>query len=62
MLLMRMQRLQIGAEVRGTVDGAFDSGYLMTANVNGQLFRGVLFAPVMKELEAKRQYCTFSII
>ncbi|XP_042438308.1 acyl-CoA-binding domain-containing protein 5-like isoform X2 [Zingiber officinale] len=36
----------IGAEVRGTVDGAFDSGYLMTANVNGQLFRGVLFAPV----------------
>ncbi|KAG6496067.1 hypothetical protein ZIOFF_043915 [Zingiber officinale] len=38
--------LQIGAEVRGTVDGAFDSGYLMTANVNGQLFRGVLFAPV----------------
>ncbi|WOL11796.1 rab9 effector protein with kelch motifs-like isoform X1 [Canna indica] len=35
----------IGAEVRGTVDGAFDSGYLMTANVNGQIFRGVLFAP-----------------
>ncbi|KAM0954505.1 putative kelch-type beta propeller [Dioscorea sansibarensis] len=36
----------IGAEVRGIVDGAFDSGYLMTANVNGQIFRGVLFAPV----------------
>ncbi|XP_078159009.1 uncharacterized protein LOC144554569 [Carex rostrata] len=35
----------IGAEVRGTVDGAFDSGYLMTAIVNGQIFRGVLFAP-----------------
>ncbi|KAJ6847204.1 rab9 effector protein with kelch motifs-like [Iris pallida] len=35
----------IGAEVRGTVDGAFDSGYLMTANVNGQILRGVLFAP-----------------
>jgi hypothetical protein len=38
--------LQIGAEVHGTVDGAFDSGYLVTAVVNGQLFRGVLFAPV----------------
>jgi hypothetical protein len=38
--------LQIGAEVQGTIDGAFDSGYLMTAVVNGQLFRGVLFAPV----------------
>ncbi|XP_024023219.1 uncharacterized protein LOC112092136 [Morus notabilis] len=35
----------IGAEVRGKVDGAFDSGYLMTATVNGKLFRGVLFAP-----------------
>ncbi|KAJ3676056.1 hypothetical protein LUZ60_003468 [Juncus effusus] len=35
----------IGAEVHGTVDGAFDSGYLMTALVNGQIFRGVLFAP-----------------
>lgn len=38
--------LQIGAEVHGTVDGAFDSGYLVTAVVSGQLFRGVLFAPV----------------
>ncbi|CAA6662179.1 unnamed protein product [Spirodela intermedia] len=28
-----------------TVDGAFDSGFLMTASVNGQIFRGVLFAP-----------------
>ncbi|MQM08219.1 hypothetical protein Taro_041075 [Colocasia esculenta] len=37
--------LQIGAEVHGTVDGAFDSGYLMTANIYGQIFRGVLFAP-----------------
>lgn len=36
----------MGAEVRGTVDGAFDSGYLMTAVVNGQIFRGVLFSPV----------------
>ncbi|ERN03111.1 rab9 effector protein with kelch motifs [Amborella trichopoda] len=35
----------LGAEVRGTVDGAFDSGYLMTANVNGQIFRGILFSP-----------------
>ncbi|KAG8363912.1 hypothetical protein BUALT_Bualt19G0071800 [Buddleja alternifolia] len=35
----------IGAEVRGQVDGAFDSGYLMTATVNGKAFRGVLFAP-----------------
>ncbi|VAH60393.1 unnamed protein product [Triticum turgidum subsp. durum] len=35
----------IGAEVHGTVDGAFDSGYLVTAVVSGQLFRGVLFAP-----------------
>ncbi|XP_062197307.1 acyl-CoA-binding domain-containing protein 4-like isoform X1 [Phragmites australis] len=35
----------IGAEVHGTIDGAFDSGYLTTAVVNGQLFRGVLFAP-----------------
>ncbi|KAJ0979943.1 hypothetical protein J5N97_015417 [Dioscorea zingiberensis] len=35
----------IGAEVHGVVDGAFDSGYLMTANVNGQILRGVLFAP-----------------
>ncbi|XP_019426710.1 PREDICTED: rab9 effector protein with kelch motifs-like [Lupinus angustifolius] len=35
----------IGAEVRGKVDGAFDSGLLMTASVNGRIFRGVLFAP-----------------
>ncbi|KAH7542952.1 hypothetical protein FEM48_Zijuj02G0130000 [Ziziphus jujuba var. spinosa] len=35
----------IGAEVRGKVDGAFDSGFLMTATVNGKLFRGVLFPP-----------------
>ncbi|KAJ8619402.1 hypothetical protein MRB53_027931 [Persea americana] len=37
--------LLLGAEVRGTVDGSFDSGYLMTASVNGQIFRGVLFSP-----------------
>jgi hypothetical protein len=43
---IRLLYLQIGAEVQGTIDGAFDSGYLMTAVVNGQLFRGVLFAPV----------------
>ncbi|KAL6514818.1 hypothetical protein OROGR_020397 [Orobanche gracilis] len=36
---------RIGAEVCGQVDGAFDSGYLMTATVNGKVFRGVLFAP-----------------
>lgn len=35
----------IGAEVQGKVDGAFDSGYLMTATVNGKIFRGVLFTP-----------------
>ncbi|KAK1423699.1 hypothetical protein QVD17_19007 [Tagetes erecta] len=35
----------IGAEVHGKVDGAFDSGYLMTATVNGRMFRGVLFPP-----------------
>ncbi|KAJ7977856.1 BTB-kelch protein [Quillaja saponaria] len=35
----------IGAEVRGKVDGAFDSGFLMTANVNGRILRGVLFSP-----------------
>ncbi|KAB2006011.1 hypothetical protein ES319_D11G310800v1 [Gossypium barbadense] len=35
----------LGAEVRGKVDGAFDSGFLVTANVNGKIFRGVLFAP-----------------
>ncbi|KAF8401314.1 hypothetical protein HHK36_012247 [Tetracentron sinense] len=35
----------IGAEIRGKVDGAFDSGYLMTANVNGKILRGVLFTP-----------------
>ncbi|KAF6170920.1 hypothetical protein GIB67_014737 [Kingdonia uniflora] len=35
----------IGAEVRGNVDGAFDSGYLVTANVNGKILRGVLFTP-----------------
>ncbi|KAI3717177.1 hypothetical protein L1987_68610 [Smallanthus sonchifolius] len=35
----------IGAEVHGKVDGAFDSGYLLTATVNGRIFRGVLFPP-----------------
>ncbi|KAJ4841999.1 hypothetical protein Tsubulata_029895 [Turnera subulata] len=35
----------VGAEVRGKVDGVFDSGLLMTAAVNGKIFRGVLFAP-----------------
>ncbi|CAL5330085.1 RING finger protein B-like isoform X1 [Camellia sinensis] len=35
----------VGAEIRGKIDGAFDSGYLMTATVNGRIFRGVLFAP-----------------
>ncbi|KAJ7538156.1 hypothetical protein O6H91_11G036400 [Diphasiastrum complanatum] len=33
----------VGSEVRGCVDGAFDSGYLMTAQLNGQVFRGLLF-------------------
>lgn len=32
--------------MQGRVDGAFDSGYLMTAMVNGRVFRGVLFSPV----------------
>lgn len=41
---LRVQNL-IGAEVHGKVDGAFDSGYLMTATVNGRIFRGVLFPP-----------------
>ncbi|KAF5746701.1 Galactose oxidase/kelch repeat superfamily protein putative isoform 2 [Tripterygium wilfordii] len=35
----------VGADVRGKVDGAFDSGLLMTATVDGKIFRGVLFAP-----------------
>ncbi|KAL6974810.1 hypothetical protein U1Q18_048407 [Sarracenia purpurea var. burkii] len=35
----------VGADIRGKIDGAFDSGYLMTAIVNGKIFRGVLFAP-----------------
>ncbi|KAE8684252.1 Galactose oxidase/kelch repeat superfamily protein, putative isoform 2 [Hibiscus syriacus] len=35
----------LGAEVHGKVDGAFDSGLLVTATVNGKIFRGVLFAP-----------------
>ncbi|CAA6653960.1 unnamed protein product [Spirodela intermedia] len=43
----RRQKINIGAEVRGSVDGAFDSGYLMTAKVNGLVLRGVLFAPVI---------------
>ncbi|CAL0316551.1 unnamed protein product [Lupinus luteus] len=34
-----------GAEFKGKIDGAFDSGLLMTASVNGRIFRGVLFAP-----------------
>ncbi|XP_052308744.1 uncharacterized protein LOC112327529 isoform X3 [Populus trichocarpa] len=37
--------ISVGAEVRGKVDGAFDSGLLMTATVNGKIFRGVLFSP-----------------
>lgn len=35
--------------MHGKVDGAFDSGYLMTAVVNGRTFRGVLFPPVNKD-------------
>ncbi|KAG9153358.1 hypothetical protein Leryth_017268 [Lithospermum erythrorhizon] len=35
----------IGAEVHGKVDGLFDSGLLMTATVNGRIYRGILFAP-----------------
>lgn len=38
--------------MHGTVDGAFDSGYLMTANVNGQILRGVLFTPVSRKMLA----------
>lgn len=44
--LLSFVPLQIGADVQGKVDGAFDSGYLMTATVNGRVFRGVLFAQV----------------
>ncbi|KAI4304252.1 hypothetical protein MLD38_039793 [Melastoma candidum] len=39
------QQHMIGSEVRGKVDGAFDSGFLVTASINGKIFRGVLFAP-----------------
>ncbi|CAM8945958.1 unnamed protein product [Rhodiola kirilowii] len=35
----------VGSEVNGKIDAAFDSGYLMTAVVNGRIFRGVLFSP-----------------
>ncbi|GAB2229010.1 hypothetical protein Droror1_Dr00023145 [Drosera rotundifolia] len=35
----------MGADVQGKVDGVFDSGYLMTATINGRTFRGVLFTP-----------------
>ncbi|KAG7021039.1 Rab9 effector protein with kelch motifs, partial [Cucurbita argyrosperma subsp. argyrosperma] len=38
-------RNMVGSEVRGRVDGAFDSGFLMTATVNGKPYRGVLFTP-----------------
>ncbi|KAJ6397396.1 hypothetical protein OIU77_018417 [Salix suchowensis] len=38
-------QILVGAEVRGKVDGAFDAGLLMTATVNGKIFRGVLFSP-----------------
>lgn len=41
---LRVQNL-MGADVHGKVDGAFDSGYLITATVNGRIFRGVLFPP-----------------
>ncbi|KAK1401844.1 Galactose oxidase/kelch repeat superfamily protein [Heracleum sosnowskyi] len=37
--------IPIGTGVYGKVDGVFDSGYLMTATVNGREFRGVLFSP-----------------
>ncbi|KAH1195832.1 Rab9 effector protein with kelch motifs [Glycine soja] len=35
----------IGAEVRGRVDGPFDSVSLSPAAVNGRIFRGVIFSP-----------------
>ncbi|GJZ49806.1 Rab9 effector protein with kelch motifs-like protein [Tanacetum coccineum] len=41
---MRVQNL-IGAEVHGKVDGAFDSGYLMTATVLVRIFGGSCFPP-----------------
>uniref|UniRef100_A0A6N2LCN2 RNA-polymerase II-associated protein 3-like C-terminal domain-containing protein n=1 Tax=Salix viminalis TaxID=40686 RepID=A0A6N2LCN2_SALVM len=44
----------VGAEVRGKVDGAFDAGLLMTATVNGKIFRGVLFSPNLEELNLDR--------
>ncbi|XP_024526573.1 rab9 effector protein with kelch motifs-like isoform X2 [Selaginella moellendorffii] len=36
--------IQIGSEVHGVVDAMFDSGYLMTTHLNGQVLRGVLFS------------------
>ncbi|KAI4342905.1 hypothetical protein MLD38_027469 [Melastoma candidum] len=39
------QQHMIGSEVRGKVDGVFDSGFLVTASISGKIFRGVLFAP-----------------
>ncbi|KAK6911655.1 hypothetical protein RJ641_023748 [Dillenia turbinata] len=35
----------VGANIQGKIDGAFDSGFLMTATINGKIFRGVLFSP-----------------
>ncbi|MED6134457.1 hypothetical protein PIB30_037254 [Stylosanthes scabra] len=52
---------KIGAEVQGQIDGAFDSGLLMTASVNGKIFRGVLFSPmqqVVKVVETNRSLNT----
>ncbi|KAF6148708.1 hypothetical protein GIB67_019316, partial [Kingdonia uniflora] len=45
--------LNIEAEVRGNVDGAFDLGYLVTANSNGQLLVGMIgdALKIFEELE-----------
>ncbi|XP_024527981.1 uncharacterized protein LOC112345448 isoform X2 [Selaginella moellendorffii] len=44
LVLFYLVYAQIGSEVHGVVDAMFDSGYLMTAHLNGQVLRGVLFS------------------
>ncbi|CAN6581833.1 unnamed protein product [Malus baccata var. baccata] len=52
----------MGAEVQGKVDGAFDSGFLMTAMVNGRLYRGVLFAPGPEIISRRPNFASTSQI
>jgi hypothetical protein len=39
----------VGADVQGVVDAAFDFRYLMIAQVNGHIFRGLLLSPTVFE-------------